>query len=294
MPDSQSSASRPCAPTGWTSASAVRYSWTDSPELAASLPVAVGHEVVREPAEDVADPGLACLVAVQPSDDPAVHHAAHARDLGQRLGVHHVAGRGAHDREHLPRLDRAGGGRGHVRVDVADGDRDPLGQPGPGRRLRAEGSRGLAQLADPVRELALGEVGEVRVERGQEVGVRVAPVLVDPLVPGRAGVAQVAAGELPDDPVGRLDPVIHPVVELGVLLEQLQRLRELPLRGDQPAVARQPALRPLGGEGVDPVRLRLGRVVLPQLHVGVRAVRRTRAPRTAASRRRRREGSCTR
>ena len=235
-------------------------------------PVAVGDEVLREPAEDVADPGLARLVPVQPADDPAVDDAAHARDLGQRLGVHHVTGRGAHDREHLPRLDRPGGGRGHVRVDVADGDRDPGGQAGPGRRLGGEGSRGLAELADPVRELALGEAGEVGVERGQELAARVAPVLVDPLVAGRARVADVGPCQLPDDPVGRLDPVVHPVVELGVLLEQLQPLRELPLGRDQPAVARPPALRPFGRERVDPVRLRLGGVVLPQLHVGVRAV----------------------
>ena len=97
-------------------------------------------------------------------------------------------------------------------------------------------------------------------------------VLVDPLVARRAGVAHVAAAQLPHDPVRRLDPVVHPGVDLGVLLEQLQPLGELPLRGDPAAVARQPLLAPLLGELVDPVGLRLGRVVLPQLHVGVRPV----------------------
>ena len=148
----------------------------------------------------------------------------------------------------------------------------PAGRPVQAAASAVRVPAACAELADPVRELALGEVGEVRVERGQELAARVAPVLVDPLVAGRARVADVGPGQLPDDPVGRLDPVVHPPVDLGVLLEQLQPLRELPLGRDQPAVARQPALGPLGRERVDPVRLRLGGVVLPQLHVGVRPV----------------------
>ena len=66
--------------------------------------------------------------------------------------------------------------------------------------------------------------------------------------------------------------MVHAVVDLGILLEQLQALRELPLARDQAAVARQPALAALGRERVDAVGLRLGGVVLPELHVGVRAV----------------------
>ena len=62
----------------------------------------------------------------------------------------------------------------------------------------------------------------------------------------------------------------HLRVDLGRLLQQLQALGELPLRGDQAAVARQPGFAALAGQLVDPVGLALGGVVAPQLHVGVR------------------------
>ena len=97
-------------------------------------------EVVHEPAEDVADPALAGLVAPQPGRDPAEHGAAHPRHLGERRVVHHVAGRRAHDRHHLSGPDRLRRGRGDVRVDVAHRDGDALGQPGPRRRLAPSGS----------------------------------------------------------------------------------------------------------------------------------------------------------
>ena len=48
-----------------------------------------------------------------------------------------------------------------------------------------------------------------RVERGQVVRGRVAAVLVDALVAGGADVAGLLAAQLPDDPVGRLDPALH-------------------------------------------------------------------------------------
>jgi hypothetical protein len=62
------------------------------------------------------------------------------------------------------------------------------------------------------------------------------------LVAGRAGVAGLDAGELPDDPVGRLDQPVGPAVDLGRLVEDLQRLAEEPLARDLAAVARQPRL----------------------------------------------------
>ena len=94
-----------------------------------------GDLLVDEPAEDVADPALPGLVAPAARGDAAVHHAAHARHLGQPVAVHHVAGRGAHDRQQLARVDRPSGRAGDVGVDVAGGDRDALGQAGPGRGL---------------------------------------------------------------------------------------------------------------------------------------------------------------
>ena len=146
----------------------------------------------------------------------------------------------------------------------------PSGSPVQRGRLGAEPPGTLAELADAVLDLVGDEPAEVGVERGQEVLGGVAAVLVDALVAGGARVADVVAGQLPDDPVGGLDPVLHGGVDLGSLLEDLQALGELPLGGDQPAVAGQPGLLALGGERVDPVGLRLGGVVAPELDVGVR------------------------
>ena len=146
----------------------------------------------------------------------------------------------------------------------------PSGRPVHPAASRAEPPGALAELADAVLDLVRDEPAEVGVEGGQEVLGGVVPVLVDPLVAGGAGVADVVAGQLPDDPVGALDPVLHRGVDLGSLLQDLQPLGELPLGGDQPAVPGEPGLLALGGEGVDPVRLRLGGVVPPELDVGVR------------------------
>ena len=182
--------------------------------------------------------------------------------------VHDVARGGAHDGDHLARLDGPAAGAADVGVDVADGDGDALGQPGPGGRLGGQppaspsGRSWCSSLSSRSPRTA------VRARRGSPG--RGSAVLVDALVAGRAGVADVGAAQLPDDPVGGLDPVVHRGVDLRVLLEELQALGELPLGGDQPAVARQPRLAALGGQGVDPVGLRLRGVVLPQLDVGVR------------------------
>ena len=117
---------------------------------------------------------------------------------------------------------------------------------------------------------AVDEAGEARVQARQELRRGVGAVLVEPLVAGRAGVAHEHPAELPDDPVRGLHPPLGRAYSRG-LLEHLERLRELPLRGGQPAVP--PARpRPAPRRAVDPVRLGLGRVVLPELDVGVRLV----------------------
>ena len=59
-------------------------------------------------------------------------------------------------------------------------------------------------------------------------------------------------------------------VDLGRLVEDLERLREEPLRRDLPAVAVEPVLPGRPGDLVDAVRLGLGGVVLPELDPGVR------------------------
>ncbi len=129
---------------------------------------------------------------------------------------------------------------------------------------------GSPSCTQRVLQLVDDEAVERRVQLAEELGGRVGAVLVDALVARGAGVADVGAGELPDDPVGRLDPVPHRGVDRRGLLQQLQALGELPLRGDQAPVAGQPGLGTLPGQLVDPVGLALRGVVAPQLDVRVR------------------------
>src|SRR5690625_3798478 len=97
----------------------------------------------------------------------------------------------------------------------------------------------------------------------EELRARVLPLLVDALVPRGAGIADVGAAQLPDDPVRCLDPTIHCVVKLRVLLQHLEALGKLPLRGDQSPVACDPWLLLAMGELVDSIGLLLRGVVLP-------------------------------
>ena len=120
-------------------------------------------------------------------------------------------------------------------------------------------------------ELVAHERREAGVERGQERLARIRAVLVDALVAGSARVADISPGQLPHDPVRGLDEVVHRGVHLRGFFEHLQALGELPLRGDEPAVTRQPGLAGLTGQVVDAVRLWLCGVVAPQLDEGVRA-----------------------
>jgi len=59
-------------------------------------------------------------------------------------------------------------------------------------------------------------------------GPGVVAVLENPLVPGGAPVTGLGSGQLPDDPVGALDPPLRGRPHLGILLQHLQCLRELP------------------------------------------------------------------
>ena len=147
----------------------------------------------------------------------------------------------------------------------------PAGSPVSAAAAGVQLAGAAAERGNGVGELVVGEAGEARVQRGQEVARRVMTVLENALVPGRARVPGLGPAQLPDDPVGGLDPPVGALVQLEILLQQLQRLGELPLRGDLAAVAVDPLLAALVGDGVDPVRVRLGGVVLPQLGVGVRA-----------------------
>ena len=119
-------------------------------------------------------------------------------------------------------------------------------------------------------ELLLDEAREALVEGREILLGGIAAVLEDPLVAGGAGVARLDAAELPDDPVRRLDPAVDRRIDLRVLLEDLERLRELPLRRDPAAVPREPRLVPRLGQRRDPVGLLLRGVVPPELGIGVR------------------------
>ena len=182
-----------------------------------------------------------------------------------------MAGGGTHDRDELARRDRGRSRRRDVRVHVADGHRDALRQARPGGRARGQRASPRAQGQDRMLQLVGRKASEPLIKRGQELARRVAAVLPDPLVPGRGGVACLAAGQLPDDPVGGLDPALGLLVDLRILVQQLERLRELPLGGYLAAVAGDPWLAAGPGQRIDPVGLRLGGMVLPQLGVGVRA-----------------------
>ncbi len=233
------------------------------------IPVSRRGGMLGDPGEQVADAALAGLISPPARHDAAVDDAAHAGHLGKGRPVHHVAGRGAHDRDHLARRDRRRGRRGDVRVHVADCDGYPLRQAGPVRCLGGQRSGPGAQRQDRVLQLVGGEASEIRIERREELARRIVTVLPDALVARGAGVSRLGAGQLPDDPVGGLDPPAGPLVDIRVLLEQLQRLGELPLGGDLPAVTADPGLAAFVCQRIDPVCLRLRRMVLPQLRIGV-------------------------
>ena len=103
---------------------------------------------------------------------------------------------------------------------------------------------------------------------------RVAAVLVDALVPGGADVAGLHPGELPDDPVGGLDPALgaggrSPGPPRGAAAPWRTATRRRSCRRSAASHGSPRA----GGQLVDAVGVRLGGVVLPQLRPGVRPVR---------------------
>ncbi len=120
------------------------------------------------------------------------------------------------------------------------GDRDALGQAGPLGALAPSGSRPCRRAATARWPSLAVKPGELRVERGQELLGRVGAVLVDALVAGGADVARLGAAQLPDDPVGRLDPPVGQRVELRVLLQQLEPLANAHSDEILPPYRRQP------------------------------------------------------
>src|SRR6201996_4775707 len=114
--------------------------------------------------------------------------------------------------------------------------RPPLAQPRPPRGLLAQRARQRPQRQHRVLQLRR-EIPEVRMQCPKVVPVRAPPVLQDPLVAGGTRVARLHPGQLPGDPVRRLDPPRRQPVTLRIPLQQLQTLGVLPLRRDPPPVA---------------------------------------------------------
>ncbi len=182
--------------------------------------------VLGEPTENVANSGLACFVAPpQAVHDAAVDDSAHAGDFAENVPpVHYVAGGSAHDRYELSWFNSVRGRRADVGVHIAYCHGDSRRKPGPSRGFFGEVTGGVAQAADRVFEFAADKVLESRIEGSQKVLGRVLSILVNALVASRAGVADVAAAKLPNNPVRGLNPVIHGAVDFGIFLEELQPL----------------------------------------------------------------------
>ncbi len=124
LPFHQSSASRPLWPGLSLEAFSVSSSWTLIPRDFGLVVIRRGHAVLGEPREVIAHAALARLETEETGQDAVLDVAAHALDDLRGLAEHHVAGAGAHDRDHDPLFGDRGGGDGDVRVDVCDRDRD--------------------------------------------------------------------------------------------------------------------------------------------------------------------------
>ena len=166
----------------------------------------------------------------------------------------------------------------------------PGTQPGPARPPRSRQPAGAIADRDDRRATSCRRRpsrSRARAPRrttiGEAVGGR-----PDGLVAGRAVVPRLDAGQLPDHPVGGLDQPVGGPVDVGRLAQDLERLREEPLRRDLAAVALEPRLAELAGDAVDVVGLGLRGVMLPELDPRVRVapVRVEEAQRRAVGRRR--------
>src|ERR1700677_2775685 len=243
LPPSQSSAIRPCAPGGWAAASAPSSSKTDTPRCAASSWTEAGTKVAMNQAKMSPTPLWPASYPHRPATIPP-------------STAPHMPGTSCRPSPFMT---------WHVEVPM-------IATSLPGTIVTVPAAGPGAQGSDyGMSELAFGEAGERRVELAEELTRRILAVLVDALVAGGAGVAGLGTAQLPDDPVRGLDPAIRPGVELGVFFQQLECLGELPLGRDLAAVPADPRLLAIMCQRVDPVRVRLGGVMLPQLRVGMHA-----------------------
>ena len=157
-------------------------------------------------------------------------------------------------------------------VDVADGNSDSLAKSRPGCRLGREFSGFCAELTNFVVEFFDRKVCKARVQRCEELFRRILAILQIALVAGGASVANILAAKLPDNPVGGFDELKHAFVNFLIFFEELQPLGELPLRRNLTAVSRHPRFISVAPELIDAIRVWLGCVMLPELHVCVRSI----------------------
>ena len=234
--------------------------------------VLVGHEVVHKPEKDVADRGLPGLDAIVAGQDRTVDDPAHARDVSQVTVVlhhHHVTRARAQDLDERAFPDaRADAAR--VRVERADRDGNAGRQAELLRPFRRETAR------QPVRRNRLlvqtsAQIGQLRVERGQELPVRqAAPLLaVHRFVPGRAYAAHnplrpPVTGKHRRHPVAALDKAVGRAKHVGRDVAAVQEFAPEPFRRVRTAALRKIPRPHIAGKFGNPGRLRVAGMVLPQ------------------------------
>ena len=112
-----------------------------------------------------------------------------------------------------------------------------------------------------------------RVESLEELVRRISVFLVPhTLVACTAGIANLMAAHLPNDPIGGFNKTVGFVVNLGGFVKDLPELRNSPLGGNLSAVELEPVLIHLFGNLIELCCLSLCRMVLPKLDISVRFV----------------------
>lgn len=141
------------------------------------------------------------------------------------------------------------------------------------RRFGRQAARRRPQGQDIPGEFFVHQVGQARIERGEKLlGRESRPLVPGFLIARRAGVARFPAAQLPDDPIRRLDKAVGGLIDFLVLLQHLPHFRNRPFGGNFAAVIGEPGLPPFPCDGVEAVGVALGRVVLPELGIGMGSV----------------------
>ena len=162
-----------------------------------------------------------------------------------------------------------------MRVDVAGGDGDALGQARQLGHLLRQAADLRAEREDGGAHLLLEDAAETGLDGLEVLEGGVLPVLEHALVAGVAGGLGQGPGQLPGEPVEEVAHDVGLFIDLGRHLEDLEDLRQEQLGGEHPAVAAEPLLAARLGDLHQPRGLILGAVVLPQLDVGVDVVLKT-------------------